>query len=133
MNTDIWIATMALVVAIGAFGMFIGSKHQKQYRGQQMSPLNMMPVEVHFKPSGSIWIASCPSLDVVTQGESFDQAHENLTEALTLFFESCIRRGTLEQVLQEAGYEPDEIRMVEDMATSYINMPKNMDGESCRV
>ncbi|MDR2574583.1 MAG: type II toxin-antitoxin system HicB family antitoxin [Desulfovibrio sp.] len=69
-------------------------------------PPNFMPVAVNFKPAGDFWIASCPSLDIVTQGEDFERAEENLREALRLFFESCLKRGTLEQVLKDAGYSP---------------------------
>jgi len=67
-----------------------------------MKPLNMMPVEVTFKPSGKYWIGSCPSLDISTQGENFERAQENLKEALVLFFESCLNRGTLNEVLRRA-------------------------------
>ena len=65
--------------------------------------LSMMPVEITFRPSGKYWIASCPSLDVHTQADTFESAQENLKEALALFFESCLSRGTLEDVLRSAG------------------------------
>ena len=80
----------------------------------------MMPVEITFKPSGKYWIASCPSLDVSTQGESFERARENLEEALNLFIESCRSRGTLEEVLRDAGYSKEKIRSVADAAESYL-------------
>jgi predicted RNase H-like HicB family nuclease len=64
-----------------------------------MQPLNFMPVEVRFRPSGKYWIGSCPDLNVITQGETFERTQENLMEALALFVESCLRRGTLEEVL----------------------------------
>jgi predicted RNase H-like HicB family nuclease len=78
--------------------------------------LSMMPVEVSFKPSGKYWLASCPSLDIHTQGEDFERAQENLKEALMLFIESCLSRGTLEEVLGQAGYSPVQIRKVEHAA-----------------
>ena len=81
-----------------------------------MEKLNMMPVEVSFKPSGKYWLASCPSLDIHTQGENFERAEENLKEALALFFESCLSRGTLKEVLKQAGYTPVQIRTVENAA-----------------
>ena len=82
--------------------------------------LRMMPVEVTFKPSGKYWIGSCPSLDVSTQGESFEHAQQNLKEALALFVESCLVRGTLEEVLRRAGYTKVQIRSVEEAAQPYL-------------
>jgi predicted RNase H-like HicB family nuclease len=47
------------------------------------------------------YVASCPVLDVFTQGETEKQARQNLCEALTLFFTSCLARNTLDAVLNE--------------------------------
>ena len=33
------------------------------------------------------YVALCPQLDIASQGASVTEAHENLTEALELFFE----------------------------------------------
>ena len=79
----------------------------------------MMPVEVRFKPSGKYWVASCPDLDIATQGESFEQAQENIKELLFLFVQSCLSRGTLEQVLAEAGYTKAQTRAVTKAARSF--------------
>ncbi|MDL2315716.1 hypothetical protein LJC59_01345 [Desulfovibrio sp. OttesenSCG-928-A18] len=99
-----------------------------------MSPLNMMPVEVHFRPSGKYWLASCPSLDIVTQGENFERAHSNLAEALMLFFESCLSRGTLEEVLRQAGYTKAHARDVSKAAQQYIaSMPDHRKADQCPV
>ncbi len=35
------------------------------------------------------YIAFCPEVDVVSQGDTVTEARENLAEALTLFFESA--------------------------------------------
>jgi predicted RNase H-like HicB family nuclease len=69
-----------------------------------MEQVTMIPVEVNFKPSAKYWTASCPGLDLATQGETFERAEQNIREALSLFVESCLRRGTLEAVLRRAGY-----------------------------
>jgi len=52
------------------------------------------------------WIAACPSIDVVSQGDSADEAKRCLNEAVQLWFESCIERGTLEQALRESNFRP---------------------------
>jgi predicted RNase H-like HicB family nuclease len=48
------------------------------------------------------WIvASCEALDVHSQGDTEKQAMENLSEAISIFTESCILRGTMPGVLQQ--------------------------------
>ncbi len=55
---------------------------------------------------GRWYVSSCPLLDVHSQGQSAEEAKRNLVEALTEFLLSCFERGTLTQVLQEAGFVP---------------------------
>ena len=43
---------------------------------------------------GNVYVSLCPELDIASQGETVEQARQNLIEALELFFE---------------GAEPDEI------------------------
>jgi len=62
-----------------------------------------LPIEL--KQERRSWIASCPALDVVTQGQTKEEATTNIEDALVFFFESCVRRDTLFQVLKEAGFE----------------------------
>ena len=38
---------------------------------------------------GDGYVAFCPEVDVVSQGETVAEARENLAEALTLFFETA--------------------------------------------
>jgi predicted RNase H-like HicB family nuclease len=52
------------------------------------------------------WIAVCPSIDVASQGFSAHDAKRCLDEAVHLWFESCIERGTLERALQETNFRP---------------------------
>ncbi len=35
------------------------------------------------------FVALCPQLDIASQGDSIEEARANLTEALTLFFETA--------------------------------------------
>lgn len=98
-----------------------------------MKPVNMMPVEVRFKPSGEHWLGLCPSLGLTTQGESFERAEENLKEMLWLFFESCIRRGVLEQVLREAGFTETKINLVKEAAKRYNMAPPVLAEAPCHA
>jgi predicted RNase H-like HicB family nuclease len=50
------------------------------------------------------WIAVCPKLDVTTQGKSAADAKRCLEEAVELWFEDCLDRGTLQQALRECGF-----------------------------
>jgi predicted RNase H-like HicB family nuclease len=38
---------------------------------------------------GDGYVSLCPELDIASQGESIEQARENLREALELFFEAA--------------------------------------------
>lgn len=56
---------------------------------------------------GDVFVASCPILDIVSQGSNHDDALQNLNEALILFIETCFDMGTLEDVLKSCGFKPD--------------------------
>ena len=53
---------------------------------------------------GRTYVAHTPELDVSSCGGTKDKALKNLKEAVTLFFEEAERMGTLERILEEAGY-----------------------------
>ena len=98
-----------------------------------MGDIHMLPVEIHFKPSGGHWLALCPGLDLITQGATFEQAQENLREMLWLFIESCLRRGVLEKVLGQAGFTEENIGVVLEAAqTIDLNALVAAEAE-CRV
>ncbi len=63
-----------------------------------------LPFEI--KKDNSWYVASCPILDVHSQGKTKQKARGNLIEALSLFFFSCIERGTLSDVLKQCGFKP---------------------------
>ena len=52
-------------------------------------------------------IAVCPELNVSSFGDTSEAALAALQEAVALFLEECQRMGTLEAVLEEAGYQRD--------------------------
>ena len=67
-----------------------------------------LPVELSKTDDDKWFIASCPVLDVCSQGKTEKKATQNLTDALTLFLMSCFERGTLDAVLKESGFESAE-------------------------
>ena len=55
---------------------------------------------------GDLFVAEAVALPVASQGETEGEAMGNLLEALQLFIECCISRGTLEQVLLKHHWRP---------------------------
>lgn len=63
--------------------------------------------------SGNRWVTGCPSLDLFSQGVTEEEAKRCLEEAIGLWVEDCLERGTLEQALREAGFHkvhPETLR-----------------------
>ena len=52
------------------------------------------------------YLASCPVLDVHSQGKTKEAARNNLGQAIQLFLVSCYERGTLDEVLKNSGFRP---------------------------
>ena len=61
---------------------------------------------VIFTDRGKWVLASCPVLDISSQGKDRDSAEKNLIEALELFLISCYERGVLDEVLKQCGFRP---------------------------
>lgn len=57
---------------------------------------------------GQTYVSYCPELDVSSCGNNIDEARENLKTAVSLFIEEAENMGTLEDILDEAGYELNE-------------------------
>ena len=51
-----------------------------------------------------MYVAYTPQLDLSSCGGTKDKALKNLKEAARLFLEEAEKLGTLEQILEEAGY-----------------------------
>ncbi len=49
------------------------------------------------------YVSLCPELDIASQGDTIEQARENLREALTLFFE-CASPEEVRERLHEEVY-----------------------------
>ena len=61
-------------------------------------------LEATIKQDGDSWIACCTPLDLLTQSDSKESALELLSEAVSLWFESCMERNVLKEALEEAGF-----------------------------
>lgn len=54
---------------------------------------------------GDQFIAHAMPLDVMSSGSTSEKAKEALDEAVQLFLETAADMGTLDEILQESGYE----------------------------
>lgn len=61
-------------------------------------------LDTRMRRDGREWVVCCPSIDVATQARTKKKAMESLTEAVQLWFESCIERGVLDEALAEVGF-----------------------------
>lgn len=57
-----------------------------------------------FFKEGDEYVGLCPELNVSSFGDSLGETKQSLTEAIEAFLEECERMGTLEDVLEEAGF-----------------------------
>ena len=53
---------------------------------------------------GKQYVAHAMPLDIMSAGETADLSRHALDEAVELFLKTALDMGTLEQVLEEAGY-----------------------------
>lgn len=58
----------------------------------------------YFKEDDTI-VALCPELQVSSFGDTIEEAEKSIKEALELFFEGCEKLGTVNEVLEEAGFQ----------------------------
>lgn len=78
------------------------------------------------------YVASCPALDVATQGETEEVARKNIAEALTMFLRSCLERGTLDAVLKQCGFksvvgqDQDSEPAESSVAQEYVDIPLHL-------
>ena len=63
----------------------------------------ILPVNI-FKEQDT-FVAYTQALDLSTVGETFDEVKKNFTEAVQIFFEEIIEKGTLEEVLKDYGWQ----------------------------
>lgn len=53
---------------------------------------------------GSVFVAYCPELDISSCGNDIEQSRVNLKTAVRLFIEESRKMGTLDDILEEAGF-----------------------------
>ncbi len=57
---------------------------------------------------GDMYVSYAPQLDVSSCGKTVDEAKKNIKEAVSLFFFEAQKMGTLNQILDEAGFSEQQ-------------------------
>jgi predicted RNase H-like HicB family nuclease len=60
---------------------------------------------VHLFKERDMYVAHVPELDLSSCGETLEQVRANIQDAVRGFVEAAERKGTLGEILEEAGYE----------------------------
>ena len=58
-----------------------------------------------FWKEGNMYVSNCPELDIAACGESVEQAKKNLKEVILINLEEAQKMGTLDKLLQDAGFD----------------------------
>gem|GEM_PF-298129 len=62
-----------------------------QYKEQRRIPTMLVKFDIYY--DGAFWCARGMGTDIFTQGKSFDELIQNMTEAVELHFEELIETG----------------------------------------
>ena len=72
---------------------------------------------------GRIFVAHALELDVSSFGGTNNKAVSNLKEAVRLFLEEAEKMGTLEQILEEAGYKGKKLAPPKFISVQRMTLP----------
>ncbi len=61
-------------------------------------------VEVLLVKEGDYWVSYAPSLELSSYGDSRAEAKKGFSEALSIFIDDTIKKGTLERLLIDYGW-----------------------------
>ena len=67
----------------------------------QISICLTCPITAIIEREGDGYVALCPELDIASQGESLEEARDNLKEALELFFETASASEVKDRLSEE--------------------------------
>ena len=54
---------------------------------------------------GDIFVCMSPALDLVSHGDSYEDAVKSFRSTLSIFFAEIVKMGTLEKVLLDCGWQ----------------------------
>jgi len=78
------------------------------FSGRESFKINLFVQKINFNievlKEADQFVAVARNLNVSSCGDSPEEAEKSLQEALSLFLEECEKIGSLQEVLEEAGY-----------------------------
>jgi predicted RNase H-like HicB family nuclease len=63
-----------------------------------------LPLKIEIFKEGDVFVSISPQLNVSSFGDTVEEARASLREAIESFIEECQAMGTLDEVLEEAGF-----------------------------
>jgi hypothetical protein len=77
---------------------------------------------------GKMFVAYTPELDLSSCATTKDKAQKNLLEAVRLFLEEADRMGTLDQILEEAGFvkRREKLETPKFITTQRVTLPLSL-------
>jgi len=72
----------------------------------------MLNISIRKEPEGGYSVI-CTDLDVASQGETIEEATENIKEAVELYIESAEEIGIMNEVLEKLGLTQEDIEKEE--------------------
>ena len=72
------------------------------------------------KKEGTGYSSWCPELDVASQGETVEEARQNLKEAAELHVEAMIQNGDLPELLDKVGLTKEDLKKGTLMPESFF-------------
>ena len=66
--------------------------------------MNRISFHAEIFHEGDVYVSLCSELNVSSFGETIEEAKDSLHEAIEAFIEECEKMGTLEEVMEEAGF-----------------------------
>ncbi|MBF0253988.1 MAG: hypothetical protein HQL11_02540 [Candidatus Omnitrophica bacterium] len=61
-------------------------------------------IPIMYMKEGDIYVCFTPALNLVSHGDTFEEAERNFAKSLKLFIREVTRMGTWEEVLSECGW-----------------------------
>jgi predicted RNase H-like HicB family nuclease len=63
-----------------------------------------LPLKIEIFKEGDVFVSVSPQLNVSSFGDTVEEARASLKEAIEAFIEECQTMGTVDEVLEEAGF-----------------------------
>lgn len=76
-------------------------RHKKTNNSEHLT----VELNINLLKEDGVFVVYCPDLELSSHGDTVEEAKKNFTQVMDIFFEDVIARGTLDQVLEDCGWE----------------------------